>query len=124
LSAIEAEIAAARAAGSGIIILPDIYALTLRDSVVSLVNREKLPAVYPFAPFADSGGLISYGIDQPDLLQRSAGYVDAVLKGAKPADLPVQLPVKFELVVNLKTAQALGIAVPRSLIGIADKVIE
>jgi putative ABC transport system substrate-binding protein len=124
VSAAEAEMAATRAAGGGVVILPDIYTLTFRDQLVSIANREKLPAVYPFAPFADSGGLISYGIDLPDLQRRAASYVDAVLKGAVPADLPVQLPTKFELVVNLKTAQTLGINVPRNLIAIADKVIE
>jgi putative tryptophan/tyrosine transport system substrate-binding protein len=124
MSAVEAEMIATRVAGGGMVILPDIYTLTFRDQVVSLANREKLPTIYPFAPFADSGGLISYGIDLPDLQRRAAGYVDAVLKGTKPSDLPVQLPTKFELAVNLKTAQTLGMNVPRSLIAIADKIIE
>jgi putative tryptophan/tyrosine transport system substrate-binding protein len=124
MSALEAEMIATRVAGGGMVIVPDTYTLTFRDQVVSLANREKLPTIYPFAPFADSGGLISYGIDLPDLQRRAAGYVDAVLKGTKPSDLPVQLPTKFELVVNLKTAQTLGMNVPRSLIAIADKIIE
>jgi putative ABC transport system substrate-binding protein len=124
VSAIEAEIIATRAARGGMVILPDVYLLTLRDLVVSLANRERLPTIYPFTPFAESGGLLSYGVDLPDLQRRAAGYVDAVLKGTAPSDLPVQLPTKFELAVNLKTARMLNIDLPHSLISIADKIIE
>jgi len=83
-----------------------------------------LPAIYPFRYFAESGGLISDGIDSADLITRSAGYIDRILKGAKPADLPVQGPTKFETVINLKTAKALGLDVPVQLIARADEVIE
>jgi putative tryptophan/tyrosine transport system substrate-binding protein len=83
-----------------------------------------LPAIYPFAPYATAGGLLSYGVDLPDLNRRAAIYVDRILKGAKSADLPVQLPTKFELVVNLKTAKALGLTIPDNLIAVADEVIE
>jgi ABC-type uncharacterized transport system substrate-binding protein len=83
-----------------------------------------VPAVYPLTPWATAGGLLSYGIDLADLHRRAAAYVDRILKGAKPADLPVQLPTKFELAVNLKTAKALGLTIPASLLATADQVIE
>lgn len=125
MRAIESEIAgAAQDRGAGLTVLPDTYTFTYRDQIVSLANRARLPAVYPFTPFADAGGLLSYGIDLADLQRRAAAYVDAVLKGARPADLPVQLPTKFELVINLKTATALGLAIPQSLLATADDVIE
>ena len=92
--------------------------------VVAMAARHRLPAVYPYRFFTASGGLMSYGIDPEDLFRRSASYVDQILKGAKPADFPVQNPNKFELVINLKTAQALGITVAPSLLATADEVIE
>jgi ABC-type uncharacterized transport system substrate-binding protein len=88
------------------------------------VARHGVPAVYAYRFFATSGGFISYGIDLPDLYRRTADYVDRILKGAKPADLPVQNPTKFELVINLKTAKALGLMVPPTLLALADAVIE
>ena len=95
-----------------------------RDLIITLAARHRLPAVYPFRYFALSGGLLSYGVDNADLYRRGASYVDRILKGTSPADLPVQQPIKFELIINLKTAKALGLEVPPSLLARADEVIE
>ena len=95
-----------------------------RDLIVALAARHRLPAVYPFRYHADGGGLVSYGPDVVDQCRRAAGYVDRILKGEKPADLPVQAPTKYEMVINLKTAKALGLPLPESLIARADEVIE
>jgi putative ABC transport system substrate-binding protein len=92
--------------------------------VIALAARHKLPAVYVERPFAAGGGLISYGPDQVDISRRGAGYVDRILKGEKAAELPVQAPTKYELVINLKTAKALGLTVPEKLLATADEVIE
>ena len=95
-----------------------------RERIISLAARHRLPAVYPFRLYAIDGGLMSYGFDSFDLFRRGASYVDRILKGEKPADLPVQAPTKYELVINLKTANALGIEVPLQLQQRADDVIE
>jgi putative ABC transport system substrate-binding protein len=92
--------------------------------VISLAARYGLPAVYPYRLYPALGGLLSYGIDPPDNFRRAASYADRILKGAKPSELPIQAPVKFELSINLKTAKALGLTVPDKLLALADEVIE
>ena len=116
--------ALAREPGGGFVVLPDTFTGIHREQIVSLAARYRLPAVYPFRWFADIGGLLSYGIDSDDMFRRAASYVDRILKGAKPADLPVQAPTKYELLINLKTAKALGLEVPSTLLATADEVIE
>jgi ABC-type uncharacterized transport system substrate-binding protein len=108
----------------GLMVLPDVSTANNRDLIIALAKRHRLPAVYPYRYFAASGGLFSYGSDVADVFRRAASYVDRVLKGAKPADLPVQAPTKYELVINLKTAKALGLEVPPMLLARADEVIE
>jgi putative ABC transport system substrate-binding protein len=108
----------------GLIVLPNTPNIVHRDLIIALAARYRLPAVYPYRMFASDGGFISYGIDLVDVYQKAASYVDRILKGAKPADLPVQLPDKFELVVNLKTAKALGLKVPQSFLLHTDEIIE
>ena len=109
---------------SGLVVIPDVFMTNHRDLIAALAIRHMLPAIYPFRYFAEGGGLISYGIDVSDVFRRAAGYVDKVLRGAVPSSLPVQHPDKFELVINMKTAQALGLDVPRILLARADEVIE
>jgi len=116
--------AAGSRSGAGLIVLPDSFLNSHRDLVVGLTARERLPAIYALSEFTRSGGLIAYGIERTDLFRRAASYVDRILKGEKPADLPVQQPIKFELVINLKTARALGLEVPPTLLALADEVIE
>jgi putative ABC transport system substrate-binding protein len=110
--------------GGGFVVLPDTFTGIHRAQIVVLAARYRLPAVYPFRWFAEIGGLLSYGIDSDDMFHRAASYVDRILKGEKPAELPVQAPTKFEMIVNLKTAKALGFEVPTTLLATADEVIE
>jgi putative tryptophan/tyrosine transport system substrate-binding protein len=104
--------AQAREPNSGLIVMPDSFPIVHRVEITSLAARYRLPVVYPFRSFAEVGGLLSYGVDLTDNFRRAAAYADRILKGAKPADLPVQAPVKFDLAINLKTAKALGIELP------------
>jgi putative tryptophan/tyrosine transport system substrate-binding protein len=113
----------ARSANSGMIVTAGGTGFR-RDLIIRLASRHKLPAVYPFRYYAKDGGLISYGPDTLDPVRRATEYVDRILKGEKPADLPVQAPVKYELAINLKTAKALGLEVPTTLLARADEVIE
>jgi putative tryptophan/tyrosine transport system substrate-binding protein len=109
---------------TGLIIVPTPHTNAERELIISLSRRYRMPAVYPFTFWVSEGGLISYGVDLLDLHRRAAGYVDRILKGGRPGDLPVQLPTKFETAVNLKTATAIGLTVPPRLISRADEVIE
>src|SRR5215467_2756532 len=125
ISEIEAAIEAqARASGGGLIVLPDTFTFSNRAPLIALAARYHLPAIYAARGQAIDGGLLSYGPDAVDLYRRAAAYVDRILKGEKPADLPVQAPTKYELVVNLKTAKTLGLQIPDKLLAIADEVIE
>jgi putative ABC transport system substrate-binding protein len=124
-SELETVIAAqARLPNSGLVVMPDTFTSAHRTQITALATRYRLPAIYPFRFFAELGGLLSYGNDRRDVFRRAASYADRILKGAKPSELPVQAPVKFELVVNLKTAKALGLDVPPTLLARADEVIE
>ena len=125
MSELESVIAAqARQPNSGLIVAPGTLLNVNRAQVVSLAARHRLPAVYPFRFYAEVGGLLSYGSDNLDNYRRAASYVDRVLRGTKPSELPVQVPVKYELVINLKTAKAFGLMVPPTLLARADHVIE
>ncbi len=116
--------AMARAHVGGLIVVPDPLTLRHRDGIVRLAAQTRLPATYGFAEFVRAGGLMAYGPSVPDQARRAATYVDKILKGAKPGDLPIEQPTKFELVINLKTAKALGLTIPQSLLLRADQLIE
>ena len=113
-----------RDAGDGLIVMPDTFTATHRAPIISAAARNNVPAVYGLSRFVRDGGLLSYGTDGPDIFRRAASYVDRILRGAKPSDLPVQQPTKYEMIINLKTAKALGLAVPPSILLRADEVIE
>jgi ABC-type uncharacterized transport system substrate-binding protein len=119
-----AVVAFARKPNGGLVVTASPSALIHRDQIIALATRLRLPNVYPFRYYPSNGGLASYGPDQIDQYKRAAGYVDRILKGEKPADLPVQAPTKYELVINLKTARALGLEVPAMLLARANEVIE
>jgi putative ABC transport system substrate-binding protein len=116
--------AQAREPNTGLFVMPDAFMITYRVEVTALAARYRLPAVYAFRFFTEVGGLLSYGEDLTDNFRRAATYSDRILKGAKPSELPIQAPVKFELVINLKAAKALGLSIPQTLLVSADKVIE
>jgi putative ABC transport system substrate-binding protein len=107
-----------------LLVLADTVTVANRQRTIELAARNRVPAIYEIRAFVDDGGLMSYGIDMSDHYRRAASYVDKILKGAKPADLPIEQPTKFELIINLKTAQALGLTIPPSLLQRADQVIE
>jgi putative ABC transport system substrate-binding protein len=113
-----------REPGGGVVVSTDAFMAVHRAPVILQAARNNVPAVYQTSVFAKDGGLLSYGPDRVDIFRRSASYVDRILRGAKPADLPVQLPIKFEMFLNAKTAKALGLAVPPSILQRADEVIE
>jgi putative ABC transport system substrate-binding protein len=122
---IERDITAfSRNPNGAIVVVPAPVTVNQRDKIIAMAAQHRLPAVYPFRFYPLSGGFVSYGVDLLESYRRAASYVDRILKGAKPADLPVELPTKFELVINLKTAKALGLAVPNTLLVSADEVIE
>ena len=114
----------AAAPGSGMVVGPDSFTTAHRDRIIAAAARSRVPAIYPYRHFADRGGLVGYGIVVSDLFRRAAPYVDRILRGAKPSELPVQAPAQFELAINLKTAKALGLTVPQSILLSADEVIE
>ena len=116
--------AVAKMPNGALILAPDIFMVSQRDLIVRLAAEHRLPAIYPLREHVMSGGLLSYGADTADRYRRAASYVDRILRGEKPADLPVQAPIKFELVINLKTAKALDLEVPPMLLARADEVIE
>ena len=109
---------------SALIVAPETFTTTNRELIIALAAHHRLPAIYGLRPFALGGGLMSYGPDAIDTVQRAAGYVDRILRGEKPADLPVQAPSKFEMIVNLKTAKALGLEIPAKVLAVADEVME
>ena len=120
------EVFAAMAQGSngGVLVMPNVFTAVHRERIVAQAERHRVPTIYPYAQFVTAGGLLSYGVDSLDLFLRTASYTDRILKGANPGDLPVQQPVKFELAINKKTATALGLSVPITLVVTADEVIE
>jgi putative ABC transport system substrate-binding protein len=116
--------ALAREPNGGLMVLPDLSMANYREAIVALAARYRVPAIYPFRYFAASGGLMSYGIDVAEVFRRAAAYVDRILKGTSPSELPIQAPNKYELVINLKTAKTLGLDIPATLLARADEVIE
>jgi putative ABC transport system substrate-binding protein len=120
------DVFAAMAEGSngGVLVMPNAFTLAHRERIVAQAERHRVPTIYPLVEFVMAGGLLSYGIDTSDLFRRAASYADRILKGANPGDLPVQQPTKFELVINKRTATALGLNVPSTLLVAADEVIE
>jgi putative ABC transport system substrate-binding protein len=117
-------IALGREPGGGLVVMPEVFTLAHRAPIILAAARNNVPAVYAASEAARDGGLLSYGVDQVEPFRRAATYVDRILRGEKPGDLPVQFPTKFEMIVNLKTATALGLTVPPSIMLRADEVIE
>jgi putative tryptophan/tyrosine transport system substrate-binding protein len=113
-----------QSSSSGVLVMPNVFTIVNREYIVARAARHRVPTIYPMVEFVKAGGLLSYGVDTVDLFRRAASYADSMLKGANPGDLPVQQPIKFELVINKKTAAALGLSVPTTLLVAADEVIE
>jgi putative ABC transport system substrate-binding protein len=113
-----------REPGGGLVGMTDSFVTSHRATIILLATRNNVPTVYSIPVWARDGGLLSYGTDKVDIARRSASYVDRILRGEKPTDLPVQLPVKFEMAINLKTAKALGLTIPETLLATADEVIQ
>jgi putative tryptophan/tyrosine transport system substrate-binding protein len=116
--------ALARQPGSGLVVIPDSFTVERRNLIIALAERMRLPAVYGSPYFSQSAGLMAYTVDGRDLMHRAADYVDRILRGERPADLPVQQPTRFRLTINMKTAKVLGLEIPQTLLAIADEVIE
>ena len=114
----------AREPGGGLIVPPDTFTVVHRGLIIRTAAQHRVPAIFSYRQFVREGALIAYGPDTTDIFQRSASYVDRILKGANPGDLPVQAPNKFELAINVKTARRLGLDLPPTLLGLADEVIE
>jgi putative tryptophan/tyrosine transport system substrate-binding protein len=114
----------ARNPGGGLLVMPDVFNDTNREFIIALAARSRVPAIYPRPVFAESGGLIAYGADSTKQFRQAAAYIDRILKGANPGDLPIQQPTKFVLVINVKTAKALGLDVPAKILAVADEVVE
>jgi putative ABC transport system substrate-binding protein len=113
-----------REPGGGLIVLPDSFNIVHRDQIIALAAQHRLPIISPYRFMVQEGALMAYGVEPVELFRRAAAYVDRLLKGSKPAELPVQAPTKFELVINLKAAKALGLIVPNTLFARADQVVE
>jgi putative tryptophan/tyrosine transport system substrate-binding protein len=109
---------------NGVVVLPDLRFLSVRQTIVALAAKHRLPALYEDREYVQDGGLISYGPNVAKMVRRSAAFVDKILKGAKPGDLPIEAPTEYELVINLKTANMLGLTIPEKLLIVADEVIE
>jgi putative ABC transport system substrate-binding protein len=114
----------ARGPRGGLLVIPDPVTISYRDTIIAQAAQHRLAAIYAYRFYAVSGGLLAYGTDTDDLFRRAASYVDRILKGEKAGDLPIQQPTKYELVINIKTATALGITIPPNLLALADEVIE
>jgi len=122
---IESTLAAiAKESGGGLVVMPDTFLVVNRSQIIKSVTQNRTPAIYPYRYFVADGGMFSYGVNTPDILRRSAEYISRIIKGEKPADLPVQVPVKFELFINRRAFQALGLTIPQTLLATADEVIE
>jgi putative tryptophan/tyrosine transport system substrate-binding protein len=122
---VETAVASLGRDGDGaLLVIPDSFTNTHRQAIIGAVERHRVPTIYPYRVFADDGGLMAYNDDVAEQYRGAAGYVDRILKGAKPGELPIQEPTKYELVINLKTAKALGLTIPHSLLVLADEVIE
>ena len=109
---------------AGLVLMPDAFIAAHLQAIISSAARNNVPAIFDLPQYAQSGGLVSYGADNADMLRRAAGYVDRILRGVKPTDLPVEVPTKFHLIINLKTAKALGLEIPQTLLATADELIQ